>query len=317
MKTQILSQGIKNSLYIGLAGLTISCTVPEPSNSTQATLPDPTVELTADQVLVLGDISSNPTEAIEEYQRLADYLGSRLSDVGIEQAKVKIAPDLETMQTWIANGDVDLYFDSPYPVMIVSNKTGAKPLLRRWKQGISEYYGLIFALKDSKIETAADLGGQTIALESDFSTSGYMLPLAALKDADLQPVDMSSGTKGLQENEVGFIFSEDEGNTFELVISGEVSAGAFDNGTFAELPDEVQSRMTAIVETETVARHIVLAAPDLSVEQADAIKTLLLAMDESAEGQVVLESLARTTQFDEFPVEQSLEQLQEIYNQTL
>ena len=311
------SYHIRTALYAGLSGLMISCGAPEASDLSQGTLPDQTTELTADQVLVLGDISSNPTEAIEEYQLLADYLSSQLSEVGIEQAKIKIAPDLETMQTWVANGEVDLYFDSPYPVMIVSSNTGAQPLLRRWKQGISEYHSLVFTLNDSGIETAADLEGQTIALESDFSTSGYMLPLAALKAADLQLVDLSSETQNLQDSEVGFIFSEDEGNTVELILSGEVAAGALDNGTFAKLPEEVRSMMTVIVETETVARLVGLAAPNLSAEQTNAIKSLLLEMEESTEGQVVLESFAGTTQFDEFPVEQSLERLQDIYNQTL
>ncbi|MEM7772256.1 MAG: PhnD/SsuA/transferrin family substrate-binding protein [Cyanobacteria bacterium P01_A01_bin.37] len=117
--------------------------------------------------------------------------------------------------------------------------------------------------------------------------------------------------------EVGFIFSTDEDNTVELVISGEVDAGAIDSETFARLPDDIRSSMQIVIETELVARHIVLASPEMTSEQVAAIKALLLAMDESPDGQAVLESFENTAQFDEFPVEQSIERLRELYNQTL
>mgnify|MGYP001794092443 CR=1 FL=1 len=274
-------------------------------------------ELTADQVLVIGDISNNPAEKITLYQPLADYLESRLTDVGVEQATVKIAPDLDTMQAWLAKGEVDLYFDSPYPVMVMSTRTEAKPLLRRWKGGIAEYHSLIFTLNESNIQTTADLAGTQIALESDFSTSGYMLPLAYLQAAGLRLVEQSAALDRLQANEVGFVFSADESNTVELVLSGAVDAGALDNGTFAELPEEVRSAVRIVLETDSVARHIVLVSAQTPAEQSDAIKEVLLSMDTSLEGQATLESFENTAKFDEFPVEQSIERLEELYNQTL
>ncbi len=274
-------------------------------------------ELTADETLVLGDISEKPTKKIERYQPLANYLESRLEDVGIKKVTVKIAPDLETMETWVKSGEVDLYFDSPYPVMIVSINTGATPLLRRWKKGVAEYNSIIFTRSDSDIDTLEELQGKKFALETNFSTSGYMLPLAYLKEAGLVAVDQSSGNQSLQVNEVGFIFSEDEDNIVELIISKEVDAGAVDSGTFAELPDDVRSSMKVILETEFVARHIVLASPELPDEQTSAIKELLLEMDELPEGKTTLESFEDTAKFDDFPVEQSIERLKELYNQTL
>ena len=313
----MLSQCIQCFLSFSAIGLLISCTSVEPTDDSQANLPADDAEFTAEQTLVLGDISSNPTQKIAQYEPLADYLESRLADVGIERATVKIAPDLETMQTWMANGDVDLYFDSPYPAMIISTNTGSEPILRRWKNGVADYSSLLFTLDDRGIQTMEDLNGRQIALESDFSTSGYMLPLVSLQEAGLRLVEQSSGDERLQPNEVGFIFSADEGNTLELVISGEVDAGAIDSGTFAELPDDVRASMTIIWETESVARHIALVGPNLPAEQTSAIKDLLLEMDNMPEGQAVLESFERTTKFDEFPVEQSIERLRELYNQTL
>ncbi|MEM9448911.1 MAG: phosphate/phosphite/phosphonate ABC transporter substrate-binding protein [Cyanobacteria bacterium P01_E01_bin.6] len=308
---------IARFIQFAALGLLISCASVEPVADSQVNVPVPDIELTAEEALVLGDISGNPTQKIAQYEPLADYLTSRLTEVGVKEVSIKIAPDLETMQDWIASGDVDLYFDSPYPVMVISSTTEAEPLLRRWKDGVAEYSSIVFTLNTSGIQTLEDLDGKRIALESDFSTSGYMLPLIYLQDVGLNLVEYTSEDEDLQSNEVGFIFSTDEDNTVELVISGEVDAGAIDSETFARLPDDIRSSMQIVIETELVARHIVLASPEMTSEQVAAIKALLLAMDESPDGQAVLESFENTAQFDEFPVEQSIERLRELYNQTL
>ncbi|MGD1931408.1 MAG: phosphate/phosphite/phosphonate ABC transporter substrate-binding protein [Leptolyngbyaceae cyanobacterium] len=313
----MFSKPIKCLLCFGILALAVSCSRGNRTADTDLETVASAAELTADQVLVIGDISSGPAEKIALYQPLADYLESRLTDVGIERATVKIAPDLDTMQTWLSNGEVDLYFDSPYPVMVMSTRTEAKPLLRRWKGGIAEYRSLIFTLNESDIQTTADLAGTQIALESDFSTSGYMLPLAYLQAAGLRLVEQSAALDRLQANEVGFVFSDDESNTVELVLSGAVDAGALDNGTFAALPEEVRSAMRIVLETDPVARHIVLVSAQTSAEQSNAIKDVLLSMDASSEGQATLESFENTAKFDEFPVEQSIDRLEELYNQTL
>lgn len=173
--------------------------------------------------------------------------------------------------------------------------------------------------KESQIHTVEDLVGQRIALENDFSTSGYMLPRVSLQTAGLDLIEQlpNHNDGSIGDNEVAFIFSADEANTVELVMSGKTDAGAIDNGTFADLPDAIRNSMKVIFESETVARHIVLASPELPPEQVQAIKIQLLKMDESQAGQIALESFERTAKFDEFPVDQSMERLGELYRLTL
>src|SRR5437867_1875521 len=81
--------------------------------------------------IVLGDVSDAPAKVLKSYQPMADYLAAHLGTFGFTIGKVKIAPDLETMARWIKSGEVDVYFDSPYPAMIVSDESGAEPILRR------------------------------------------------------------------------------------------------------------------------------------------------------------------------------------------
>ena len=317
----MLTKIINKTLSFGLLGLVVSCSPAKTVPTAQSGFsPDRLVEQSgaaAENTLVLGDISSNPSKKIAQFQPLEAYLESRLKTVGIEEVKTKIAPDLEAMQSLIAAGEIDLYFDSPYPAMIVSTETGAQPVLRRWKKGVAEYSSIIFATKDSEIRTLEELKGKRIALESDYSTSGYMLPLVTFQEAGIELIEQSSSEASALENSVNYIFSGDEDNTVELVISGKVDAGALDNGTFAALPKEVQSLMTVVSETESVARHIALIGTHVSLEQADEVKQLLLDMDESIEGREALAAFENTTKFDEFPVAQSIQRLNELYLKTV
>jgi phosphonate transport system substrate-binding protein len=264
----------------------------------------PTAELDtavpeATDVLVLGDISDEAVETINGTQPLADYLASRLEEQGITAGEVKIAPDLETMTQWVEDGQVDLYFDSPYPVLVISDETGATPILRRFRFGVAEYHSIFIVRKDSELASLEDLRGQLVAFEENFSTSGFMLPLSFLIENEMNPVEKASPEVAAGADEVGYVFSTADDSTIQWVISGLVPAGAIDNVTFSRLPEETQAELKIIAETENVPRQLVLVRPGMDAALVEAIRTELLAAEESAEGQAALEAF-QTTEFAEF-----------------
>lgn len=122
-------------------------------------------------ILVLSDISEEPTKKINSFHPLADYLAANLAEFGIGSGMVKIARGPETIAGWLMSGEADLYFDSTYPAMIVCNESGGLPILRRWKDGVSEYKTLFFALSSSGLNTLHDLNGQIISFEDTVSTA--------------------------------------------------------------------------------------------------------------------------------------------------
>jgi phosphonate transport system substrate-binding protein len=268
--------------------------------------PTPTVQPTAVPAadtgrIIIGEIGDDPAAKIEEFQPLADYLASNLGEFGIGVGEVKIAPDLATMTKWMKAGDIHLYFDSLYPAMIVSDGSGAEPILRRWKSGVEQYHTVFFALADSGIRTINNLEGKMVAFEEPVSTSGYMMPLAYLIDAGLEPVEKDSTDATVAKDEVGYVFSSDEDNTVQWVISGRAAAGTVDDQTYMEIPEETRKNLTIIAETVDIPRQVVVAQGDISPEMLDAIKTLLTEMDQSDTGKSVLEAFEDTVKFDGFP----------------
>ena len=278
--------------------------------------PEPTGIPAASGVIVLSEISNQPSETIEAFQPLADYLAANLGDVGISIGEVKVAPDLETMAAWMESGEVDLYFDSPYPALIVSTESGAQPILRRWKGGVSEYHSVFFALEDSGLRALEDAQGQMVAFEEVYSTSGYMLPLSYLVEAGLNPAMKPDTDAAVGEDEIGYVFSDDDDNTIQWVISGRVAVGVVDNETYMEIPEETREQLTILAETENLPRHLVVASPAMDAEVVAAVTDLLTGLDEAEDGASVLESFEETAQFDEFPqgIAAALTRMRELYD---
>jgi phosphonate transport system substrate-binding protein len=309
----MLSNFFKKLILLGVVTTLVGCSPPAANSPSPEGSPVADSEPTG-EAIVLADVSKNAAQKIRQFQPIADYLAENLKEYGIGVGEVKVAPDLSTIATLLKNGEVDVYFDSPYPAMRVSDESGAQPILRRWKGGNAEYFGVIFIRSDSGIESIEDLRGRTIAFEEPVSTSGYFLPLNYLIDTGLNPVQKGSPVDSVGADEVGYVFSNDDENTIQWVISGNVDAGAADLPTFMAIPEESRSALKILAETEKLARHIVLVRPGMDPELVEGIKTVLMDMDKTPEGQATLESFEKTAKFDAFPPEADLNRMRELYD---
>jgi phosphonate transport system substrate-binding protein len=297
----------------GVMFVLVACTGPAAETQPVATeVPD--VPTSEGRAIVFGDISDDPGEVIEGTQPLADYVAAQLGDFGITEGQVRVVATAEEMARLLESGEVDLYFDSVYPATLVSDASGAQPFLRRWRYGVEEYNTIIFASAESGITSVDDLPGHLIALDNPFSTSGYLLPAVSLTEHGLKLVGKQSYDDPVAGDEVGFVFSYDDENTLQWILSGLVAAGATDDYNYnVAFPPEAREKLVLLAETESVPRQVVVARPGMDPGLLETVKQILVTAHESEAGAAALEPF-QTSRFDEFPegIEAAQERMREM-----
>lgn len=261
----------------------------------------PSPEPTETRAIVLGDISDDPAEVIDGTQPLADYLASQLTDYGITEGQVRVASSTDEMASLLANGEVDLYFDSTYPATLISDKAGAKIVLRRWRFGVEQYQSVVFASVASGITSIEQLPGHMIAMDAPYSTSGFLLPSVLLLENELTLTGKKSYGEPVAENEIGFVFSYDDENTLQWVLSGLTEAGVTDDFHFdVDFPKDATAQLVELARTESTPRQVMVMRSGLDDELVQAIVRVLTTMHETEAGAAALEPF-QTSKFDEFP----------------
>jgi phosphonate transport system substrate-binding protein len=251
--------------------------------------------------LHIGSISSEPRDEIKRFLPLAHYLAQQLQSEGIDHGDVVVAESIPRMATLLQEGRVDLYLDSPYPVIAVSHLAGSQLLLRRWKKGVGEYHTVIFARQESGVSQLEDLKGKMIAFEKPDSSSGYFLPKMVLVQKGLKLVPKREAADPVGPDEVGYVLSHLDETTMVWVLRRKVSAGAMDNQSYLKEAKGNLNSLKSIYETFSIPRHIVSYRADLPPKLVARIKEILLKMDQSEEGRKALQEFERTVKFDEIP----------------
>ncbi len=257
-------------------------------------------DLLPEQIFTLGDISSDPAETIESFSPLANHLASELSEFGIQEGSVVVAPDLSTMLEYLESGVVDLYFDSPFPALTAYEEINAMPLARRWKGGVGEYHTVIVVHQDSGITDIEGLAGALIAFEEPVSTSGYFLPAAFLVGEGYQLIETDLNAS-VDPDEIGYVFAGSEENILAWVLEGKTAGATLQSDAYDELDPEMKSQLVVIARTSTVPRHIAVSSPGMDAEMQQQLAELLTSMHTTSEGQALLETFEETTQFDALP----------------
>ena len=183
---------------------------------------------------------------------------SVLSDIG--RGRVVVVDSLSTMVNELDAGKVDIYIDSPFPVGFVTQHSDIRVLLRRFKRGAEVYRSVLFARADGGIESLADLRGRMLAFGEPFSTTGYLLPKAALVSDGFKLVNFADPAATVPDEEIGIlVFSNDAENTMVWVLKGKVTAGAVNEDYFQALAGDRISELRILDRSEPVPRNIVRA----------------------------------------------------------
>lgn len=277
------------ALLFFLASFLVGCTNPTLS---------PTVLIPENGLIVLGVIAGSDVDDVDSIQPLADVLASQLGDYGITSGQVRVAGSTEEMAAWLKSGEVDLYFDSLYPALLVSEQSGARLILRGWQFGRPDIQAVIFASQSSGLTSLDDLRGKMVAMRTPDSTAGFFLPSVHLVERGLVLTGKTSFFDPVSPSEIGFVFSGSDQETLRAVLSGSAAAGVVDDYHFdiVFLPETTQ-QLVELARTEKIPRQVVLARPGLDAQVLSALTQTLTRLHTTEAGKAALD-LFKTSQFE-------------------
>lgn len=250
--------------------------------------------------LTIGSISNTPKQEVAKFQPFIDYLVLNINDSKYSNARVLVANSLKKMRDLIDKGSVDIYLDSPFPIICLIEQTGCVPFLRRWKKEVREYNSVIFVRKDSGINSIHDLKGKMISFEEKFSTSSYFLPKAAMLKENLILIEKPRKTDFVCGKKIGYVFSRDDETTMVWVLRRKVAAGAINKTDYIKLAKNKISQLKILKETIYVPRQIVVYQKRLPFSLIKKISTVLIDMDKNDKGRSVLKKFSKTKKFESF-----------------
>jgi phosphonate transport system substrate-binding protein len=282
---------------LGLLVAVIGCGQPSGAPTTDVKPVEPAPE----GVLSFGSVSFNPAQEFEVFRPFADHVAARLHHIGIGRGRVEVAGSLSQMVEMLRMGRVDVFIDSPFPAAFVFTHGDMTPILRRWKRGADTYRSVVFTRAENGVDTVADLAGKIIAFGEPFSTTGFLLPKAALTSAGQRLVHYADPAASVPGDRVGYVFSNDAENTIFWVLKGKVSAGAVNADYYDALAGDLIDELQILHLTRAVPRNVVCVRNGLDSELVKAIQKVLLEMHLDDEGRAALLNFQETLRFDLFP----------------
>lgn len=233
-------------------------------------------------VITLGDIDPDePATRVRRIQPLADLLAERLREHGIGRGHVRVARNIQEMAQLMRDGEVDLFLDSPFPILAVNRLANSTNLLLRYAKEDAEYWSVFISRTDSGVRGLDDLKGNVAVFQEPHSTSGFLLPVASLMERGFDMRAVAQLDADVDDSHVGCYFSGDEENTIDMVLGGDALVGVISNQDFREIPEASREQIFILHETASVPRQLVTARPGLDPELTQTIRSALLGLSDA------------------------------------
>ena len=223
----------------------------------------------------------NIFEQQKRYKYITDYLSSKMDMNFI----VEIMANYGDISDAFIDGKADMGFFGSFSYLLTHAKTGVEPIVRPvLLNNDSTYRGYIFARKDSNIETVKDMQNKSLVLVDKATTAGYIFQLFYFN---------YYGIKDLKDYFSRISFARSHDAAAWAVYAGEADIGGAKNHVFNSLSEEYpdfKEQMMILAESPDVPSNGLAVRKDLNPSIKLRIKTLLLSLHETPEGQMVLEN---------------------------
>jgi len=129
--------------------------------------------------LYMGFIpQGNAVFMVKKWQPLADYLANEIQ-MPVENV---FRFSYREITDALARGKLDLCLTGALMYVHTRDAADIRPLVRRKISGSSSYHSIIIVRKDSGLKTFSDLEGKSFAFADKESTTGYLLPIAMMRE---------------------------------------------------------------------------------------------------------------------------------------
>ena len=223
----------------------------------------------------------NTFEQHRQYKFIADYLSRKLEMNVIVEIMINYGDISVAFQT----GNADAGFFGSFSYVLTHAKAGIEPIARPvWLDGSSTYRGYIFVRKDSGIRTVKDMKNKNLVLVDKETTAGYIFQRYYFKYYGITDIENYF-------SRISYAHRHDAAAW--AVYTGEADIGGAKNHIFNSLKEEYpdfKEQMLVLVESPEVPSNSLAVRKDLNPALKLRLKTLLLSLHESTEGQEVLKN---------------------------
>jgi phosphonate transport system substrate-binding protein len=167
------------------------------------------------------------------------------------------------------NSQVQLGYYGPLSFLLAEQQFGAIPITVDSPDGKTpgNYHSLLVAGKNSGITTVADVKGKDFVFVDPASTSGYLFPIAMLKQSGIDP------SKDIKPR-----FSGSHGNSILAIAKGQVPCGGTNDGNLQQAIDQgvvKQDDLVILMKSNDIPNGPFAIRPDLDKRAAALLITVI------------------------------------------
>lgn len=178
---------------------------------------------------------------------------------------IKVGQSYNAVVEAMCTGAADIAWFGPASYLQARNRGCAELMALAVKHGESVYYSGIFARKDAKINTIADLKGKRIALGDVNSTSSFNVPVAMMLANGVNPAQDASAIN-MAGSHANVLKALSEG----LVDAGGASFDSYEKAVNQKAIDP--SKIKVVVKSDPIPQPPLAMHPELSTELKKKLK---------------------------------------------
>lgn len=194
-----------------------------------------------------------PTRSQIHIFKTAGPLISALQKESGIQLKVIGSTDVGDTIEKLKKNEIDIVELGPFAYISAEREVPIQLVARKIGTNGESYESLIIVKKDSGIQNLQDLKGKSISFTHRKSTSGYLYPLLALKNAELKLSDF---------NEIKYV--KRNPNSLIAVYNGQVDAGALASSHFRNQGGANIDKLKIIWKSEPLYHAVFVARAGIS-----------------------------------------------------